>query len=130
MTTLNFMNLYLNLPCAIQSKILIYYLSYGTVASHAIKNENGNGKCVNSELTIWRARIEPMYGLQKKHVLRESIGFTQMDVFFDMRLAITAYDNHAANKIYIKKILKEMTKNRLLKLIAEEPNTLIKPKCL
>jgi hypothetical protein len=114
------MDLYLTLPCAIQSKILIYYLSYGTVASHALRDENGHGKCVDSELTIWQTRIEQKYGLKKKHVLRESIGFTQMDVLFDMRLAITAYDNHAA-RIYIKKILKEMTKNRLLKLIAEEP---------
>jgi hypothetical protein len=116
-----FIELYLKLPYAIQSKIMIYYLSYGTVASHAIRDENGNGKCTDSELTIWRTRIDKKYESGKKYLLRESIGFTQMDVLSDMRLAITF--NNVDLRIYetyIKKTLKEMTKIRLLKLIQEE----------
>jgi hypothetical protein len=116
-----FIILYLKLPYAIQSKILVYYLSYGTVASHAIQNENGNGKCMNSELTIWRTRIDKKYGSGKKYLLRESIGFTQMDVLSDMRLAITFNDVESRiYETYIKKTLKEMTKIRLLKLMNEE----------
>jgi len=119
--TSHFINLYLKLPYAIQSKILLYYLSYGTVASHAIRNENGNGKCMNSELTIWRTRIDKKYGSGKKYLLRESIGFTQLDVLSDMRLAITFNDVESRiYETYIKKTLKEMTKIRLLKLISEE----------
>ena len=33
--------LYLNLPLSIQNKILFYYFSYGTLASHTIRNEIG-----------------------------------------------------------------------------------------
>ena len=119
--TPKFLKLYLELPSAIQSKIMIYYLSYGTVASHAIRDENGNGKCIDSELTLWRTRIEKKYGSGKKYLLRESIGFTQMDVLSDMRVAVTFNDNDSRPyKTYIKKTLKEMTKIRLLKLIQEE----------
>ena len=117
-----FIKLYLKMPYAIQSKIMIYYLSYGTVASHAIRDENGNGKCTNSELTLWRTRIEKKYGSGKKYLLRESIGFTQMDVLSDMRLAITFNNvNLRIYETYIKKTLKEMTKIRLLNLLKTEP---------
>ena len=120
--TPKFIKLYLKLPHAIQSKILMYYLSYGTVAAHAMRAENGNGKCMDSELTVWRTRIDKKYGSGKKYLLRESIGFTQMDVLSDMRLAITF--NNVDLRIYetyIKKTLKEITKIRLLNLLKTEP---------
>ena len=121
--------LYLKLPCAIQSKISTYYLSYGTVASHAMRAENGNGKCMDDELTIWRPRFENRFRtrfnkaqtVQKKQfVLKESLGFTSPVVFFYMRLAMTVYENHHT-RFYLNETIRKITKERLLKLIAEEP---------
>ena len=130
-----FVALYLKLPCAIQSKILTYYLSYGTVASHAMRAENGNGKCENDELTIWRPRFETRVRTRfnkkqvaekqvvgKQFVLRESRGFTSPEVFFYMRIAMTVYENHHS-RFYLNKIIRKITQERLLKLIAEEPVT-------
>lgn len=121
--------LYLKLPCAIQSKISTYYLSYGTVISHAMRAENGNGKCMDDELTIWRPGFENRFRtrfnkaqtVQKKQfVLRESLGFTSPVVFFYMRLAMTVYENHHT-RFYLNETIRKITKERLLKLIAEEP---------
>ena len=121
--------LYLKLPCAIQSKISTYYLSYGTVISHAMRAENGNGKCMDNELTIWRPRFESRFRarfnkahtVQKKQlILQESLGFTSPVVFFYMRLAMTVYENHHT-RFYLNETIRKITKERLLKLIAEEP---------
>ena len=121
--------LYLKLPCAIQSKISTYYLSYGTVISHAMRAENGNGKCMDDELTIWRPRFENRFRarfnkahtVQKKQlILQESLGFTSPVVFFYMRLAMTVYENHPS-RFYLNETIRKITKERLLKLIAEEP---------
>ena len=112
--------LYLKLPCAIQSKILIYYLSYGTATSHAMSAENGNGKCENDEVTIWKTRYYTQCGLKKQLFLRNSLGFTQPIVFFYMRMAMTTYENHHT-RFYLSETIREITKERLLKLIAEEP---------
>lgn len=126
--TPKFLIFFLKLPSSIQSKIMIYYLSYGTVAAHAIRDENGNGKCMDSELTIWQTRIDKKYGSGKKYLLRESIGFTQMDVLSDMRLAIIFNNvDLKTYETYIKKTLKEMTKIRLLKLISEERKIVLHP---
>ena len=115
--------LYLKLPCAIQSKILIYYLSYGTLLSHAMCAENGNGKCKNDEITIWRTRFDTPGGFKrfrKRLHLRNSIGFTNPVVFFYMRMAMTTYENHHT-RFYLNETIRKITKERLLKLIAEEP---------
>ena len=99
--------LYLNLPLSIQNKILFYYLSYGNVASHAICNEVGYETCVNNKLTIWRNRTpkeEDTCQSGGKRILRKSIGFTQIEVLYDMRMAIIEYDLQAASyRIYLQK---------------------------
>ena len=129
----------LRLPCMIQSKILTYYLSYGTIASHAMRAENGNGKCENDEVTIWRPRpgsrflfgfsVGSQFNINRRYtfenqlfVLRESVGFAHPDVFFYMRLAMTTHENHHT-RFYLNHVIEKITKERLLKLIAEEPVT-------
>ena len=94
-----------------------------------MRAENGNGKCMDDELTIWRPRFENRFRarfnkahtVQKKQlILQESLGFTSPVVFFYMRLAMTVYENHPS-RFYLNETIRKITKERLLKLIAEEP---------
>jgi len=114
-------SLYLNLPQSIQGKIMVYYLSYGTVASHAIRKENGNEICANDELTIWRNRPpkdEDTCRTGGKRILRKSTGFTQIEVLYDMRMAITEYDQEAtAYRIYLQKSIQKWKIRLLQELI-------------
>ena len=117
--------LYLNLPAIIQTKILVYYLSYGTVACHSIRNEIGYETCSDNELTIWRnhdAKEEDTCRIGGKRILRKSIGFTQIEVLYDMRMAITEYDQEANSyRIYLQKSIQKWKKRLLLELINNEP---------
>lgn len=120
-----FISLYLNLPQSIQSKILLYYLSYGTVASHAIRNEIGYETCVHDELTVWRNRAqkeEDTCRIRGKRILRKSIGFTQIEVLYDMRMAITEKDQDAIGyRIHLTKSIQKWKKRRLQNLVYYEP---------
>jgi len=115
---------FLSLPTSLQIKILMYYLSYGTVASRAVRDGNGNSKCMDCELTIWNPQVEwcPYNKNKDKCVLRQSIGFTNsMSVLYDMRLAITKDDPVARTYVdYIEKTFQKITKTRLLQLMQEE----------
>jgi hypothetical protein len=114
-------SLYLGLPQSIKSKILVYYLSYGTVASHAIRREIGYETCVNDELTIWRNRPpkdEDTCRIGGKRILRKSIGFTQIEVLYDMRIAITEKDQDATSyRIYLQKSIQKWKIRLLQELI-------------
>ena len=116
---------FFNLPQSIQNKILLYYLSYGTVASHAIREEIGYETCVNDELTIWRNRPpkeEDTCRIGGKHILRKSIGFTQIEVLYDMRMAITEHDMQANSyRVYLQKSIQKWKKRLLQELIDSEP---------
>lgn len=119
-----FISLYLNLPQSIQNKILLYYLSYGTVASHAIRNEIGYETCAYDELTVWKNRAqkeEDTCRIRGKRILRKSIGFTQIEVLYDMRMAITEKDRDAIGyRIYLTKSLQKWKKRLLQTLIENE----------
>ena len=119
-----FTTLYLGLPQSIQNKILVYYLSYGTVVSHAIRQEIGYETCVEDELTVWRNRgqkEEDTCRVGGKRILRKSIGFTQIEVLYDMRIAITEKDREARiYRIYLQSSIQKWKKRQLQTLMDDD----------
>jgi len=119
-----FITLYSSLPLSLQSKILVYYLSYGTVACHAIREEIGYETCSHGQLTIWRNRPpkeEDTCRVGGKRILRKSIGFTQIEVLYDMRMAITEHDQQATSyRIYLQQSMQKWKKRFLQEHINNE----------
>lgn len=115
---------FFNLPQSIQSKILVYYLSYGTVVSRAIRQEIGYETCVEDELTIWRNRPpkeEDTCRIGGKRILRKSIGFCHIEVLYDMRMAITEHDQEANSyRIYLQKSMQKWKKRLLQEVVDDE----------
>ena len=115
------------LPLYIQSKILIYYFSYGTLCSKLIKQEINN-KCKNNTVSLWRAKIDYEIRPGKKYMLQKYALVGNWDVLWDLRLAMIEYEpkNQNSNIKYFcidgAKILK---KNTIIELLKEDEDILL-----
>jgi hypothetical protein len=117
------------LPEDIKSKILIYYLSYGTPTSIIMRSEIIK-KCKNNTATIWFANVDYTHN-HRLYLLQKSIGCS-FDTICDLRLAIVETNikngrtndllkkiqNNVINNLYIIK------KNDLLRVLEEEEEDL------
>ena len=118
------------LPQDIKSKILTYYLSYGTPTTQIIRPEIIN-KCRNNSITIWFANIDYLTNTNKKYMLTKSIG-CPFEVLCELRLALIASnilngtaDNHLkSRRIILTYHINLIKKNTLLQLIDEESEIL------
>jgi hypothetical protein len=114
-----------NLPQDIKSKILLYYLSYGSPSAN-IMREKIKDTTINQTNSLWFANVDYTYN-NKKYMLHKSIG-CPFEVLCDLRLAII--DNNILNgpinvtlKGSQKNIIKNkytLTKNILLQLLEED----------
>ena len=114
-----------NLPHDIKSKILLYYLSFGSPSANIIRVKIKD-TIINQTTSLWFANVDYTYN-NKKYMLHKSIG-CPFEVLCDLRLAII--DNNILNGT-INATLKEsqkniirnnytLTKNILLQLSEEE----------
>jgi hypothetical protein len=109
---LKIFKLLINLPQDIQSKICIYYLSYGTYISNVIHKEIYE-KCMGRPISLWSAQ-------NKKYMLYNYVD-CPYNVLCDLRLAIV--NNDPSNTHLIKKIhhfLKRYDAIRISRLLLEE----------
>jgi hypothetical protein len=121
----------INLPQDIKSKILTYYLSYGSPSAIAIRPEIIN-KCRNNSVSIWFANIDYCTFTNKKYMLNKSIG-CPFEVLCELRLALIANnilngtaDKHLkSRRIILTDHINLIKKNTLLKLIDEEAEILL-----
>jgi hypothetical protein len=126
------LDLVASLPQDIKSKILIYYLSFGSPTAAALRPEIIN-KCRNNSVTIWFANVDYYTFTNKKYMLNKSIGCT-FEVLCELRIALI--DNHIENRttdnnnffksrrVNLLNNIKTLTKNTLLQLIDEEAEIL------
>ncbi len=114
------------LPPDIQSKILTYYLSYGTPCSKLIKKEI-NDKCKNNTVTLWRAKIDYEIRPGKKYMLQKYALIGKWVVLWDLRLAMLEYDpkNNASIKHFCIDGAKAFKKNTIIQLLEEEVEILL-----
>jgi hypothetical protein len=121
------------LPQDIKSKILTYYLSFGSPCAVILRPEIIN-KCRNNSVTIWFANVDYCIHANKKYMLSKSIG-CPFEVLCELRLALL--DNHIENgngneinffksrKINLINNINTLTKNNLLQILEEEAEILI-----
>jgi hypothetical protein len=126
------LDLVASLPQDIKSKILTYYLSFGSPTAAALRPEIIN-KCRNNSVTIWCANVDYYTFTNKKYMLNKSIGCT-FEVLCELRIALI--DNHIENRttdnnnffksrrVNLLNNIKTLTKNTLLQLIDEEAEIL------
>jgi hypothetical protein len=116
------------LPRDIQSKILIYYFSYGTPCSKLISQEI-NDKCKDNTVTLWRAKLDYEIRPGKKYMLQKyAIEGGNWDVLWDLRLAMLEYDPKNQNstiKHFCIDGAKTLKKNTIMKLLEEEEDILL-----
>ena len=114
------------LPQAIQSKILSYYLSYGTPCCKLIKQEI-NDKCKNNPTSLWRAKMDYEIRPGKKYMLQKYAMVGSWDVLWDLRLAMLEYDptNNPNIKIFCIDGAKALKKNTIIQLLEEEAENLL-----
>jgi hypothetical protein len=114
------------LPLDIQSKILIYYFSYGTSCSKLISQEIKN-KCKNNTISLWRAKIDYEIRPGKKYMLQKYAMVGNWDVLWDLRLAMLEYDpkNNPSIKHFCIDGAKVLKKNTIMKLLNEEEDILL-----
>jgi hypothetical protein len=117
------------LPFEIQTKILLYYFSYGTLCSKLIKQEI-NDKCKNNTVSLWKAKIDYEIRPGKKYMLQKYALIGSWDVLWDLRLAILEYESISVSNINKKRFCMDGAKvlktNTLIKIIKEEKNLLSK----
>ncbi len=121
----------INLPQDIKSKILYYYLSYGSPSAVSLRPEIIK-KCRNNSVTIWFANVDYFIHTNKKYMLNKSIG-CPFDVLCELRIALL--DNHIENgneinflksrKINLINNINTLTKNNLLRILEEEAENLL-----
>jgi len=113
--------LFNKLPEEIQSKILIYYLSYGAPCAKIMRREIIN-KCRNNSITLWFANVDYI-SCNKKYMLHNSIG-CEYEVLCDLRLAIIGNnelnDFLSRKQVSIMSFLKRIKNLQLLQLLEEE----------
>jgi hypothetical protein len=123
--------MFASLPQVIKSKILIYYLSFGTISANAIRKEI-NDKCRNNTISLWFANVDYIINYNAKYMLQKLIRIgCEFQVICDLRLAII--DNNILNgtldnvlrarQIDIIKMKRTITKHDLLRLLREEEAT-------
>jgi hypothetical protein len=114
------------LPSDIQSKILSYYLSYGTPSCKLIKQEI-NDKCKNNSISLWRAKIDYEIRPGKKYMLQKYALIGTWDVLWDLRLAMLEYDpkSNASIKHFCIDGAKALKKNTIIQLLEEEEEILL-----
>ena len=125
------LDLVASLPQDIKSKILTYYLSFGTPSAVALRPEIIN-KCRNNSITIWFANVDYVTHTNKKYMLNKSIG-CPFEVLCELRLALIASnilngtaDKHLkSRRIILTDHINLIKKNTLLQLIDEEAENLI-----
>jgi hypothetical protein len=118
------------LPQDIKSKILSYYLSYGSPTAKIIQPEIIN-KCKNNSATIWFANVDYIHN-HRTYMLQKSIGCS-FDVICDLRLAIIENNIENANTTDILKQIQKnvinnintLTKYALERVLEEEEQLLI-----
>jgi hypothetical protein len=118
------------LPQDIKSKILTYYLSYGSPTAKIIQSEIIK-KCKNNSVTIWFANVDHIYN-HRIYMLQKSIGCS-FDVICDLRLAIIENNIENANTTDILKQIQKnvinnintLTKYALERVLEEEEQLLI-----
>ena len=119
------------LPEDIKSKILSYYLSFGSPSAKIIRQEIIN-KCRNNSVTIWFANIDYNIQHNRKYMLNKSIG-CPFQVLCELRIA--AIEHHIENgtadaflksrKKNVTNNIKTLTKNDLLRVLEEEEQILL-----
>jgi hypothetical protein len=115
------------LPLYIQSKILIYYFSYGTPCSKLISQEISD-KCKDNTVSLWRAKIDYEIRPGKKYMLQKyAIVGGNWEVLWDLRLAMLEYDpkNNPSIKHFCIDGAKILKKNIIIKLLEEEEDILL-----
>ena len=125
------LDLVATLPQDIKSKILTYYLSFGSPSAVALRPEIIN-KCRNNSVTIWFANVDYCTYTNKKYMLNKSIG-CPFEVLCELRLALIASnilngtaDKHLkSRRIILTDHINLIKKNTLLQLIDEEAENLI-----
>jgi hypothetical protein len=123
------LDLVASLPEDIKSKILMYYLSYGSPSVVIIRPEIIK-KCLNNSVTIWFANVDYTYN-HRIYMLQKSIGCS-FDAICDLRLAIieTNIEKGRTNDILnamrknIINNINTLKKNILLQVLEEEENNL------
>ena len=125
------LDLVATLPQDIKSKILTYYLSFGSPSAVALRPEIIN-KCRNNSVTIWFANVDYCTYTNKKYMLNKSIG-CPFEVLCELRLALissnilngTADKHLKSRRIILTDHINLIKKNTLLKLIYEEAEILL-----
>ena len=125
------LDLVATLPQDIKSKILTYYLSFGSPSAVALRPEIIN-KCRNNSVTIWFANVDYCTYTNKKYMLNKSIG-CPFEVLCELRLALissnilngTADKHLKSRRIILTDHINLIKKNTLLKLIDEEAEILL-----
>jgi hypothetical protein len=125
------LDLVASLPQDIKSKILTYYLSFGSPSAAALRPEIIK-KCRNNSVTIWFANVDFCTHANKKYMLSKSIGCS-FEVLCELRIALI--DNHIENgladnnlksrRVNLLNNIKTLTKNNLLRILDEEAKNLI-----
>lgn len=123
------------LPQDIKSKILSYYLSYGSPTAKIIQPEIIN-KCKNNSATIWFANVDYIHN-HRTYMLQKSIGCS-FEAICDLRLAIIETNLHRDNsendstsdilkamRKNVNNTIKTITQNYLSRTLEEEKNILL-----
>ena len=119
-----------NLPHDIKSKILLYYLSFGSPSANIIRVKIKD-TIINQTTSLWFANVDYTYN-NKKYMLHKSIG-CPFEVLCELRLALIASnilngtaDKHLkSRRIILTDHINLIKKNTLLQLIDEEAEILI-----
>jgi hypothetical protein len=123
------------LPDAIKSKILTYYLSYGSPTAQIIQLEIKD-KCQNISSSLWFVKVDYVYN-HRTYMLQKSIGCS-FEAICDLRLAIIENNLHRNNsendstsdilksmRKNVNNTIKTITQNYLLRTLEEEKKILL-----
>lgn len=118
------------LPDAIKSKILTYYLSYGSPIAKIIQSEIKD-KCQNISSSLWFIKVDYIHN-HRTYMLQKSIGCS-FEAICDLRLAIIEHNSENDSIIDILKAMrknvnntiKTITQNYLSRTLEEEKKILL-----
>lgn len=125
---------FIKLPQDIKSKILTYYLSFGSPCTKIIRPEIIN-KCRNNSITLWFANIDYFIQPNQKYMLNKSIG-CPFEILCELRIALidsnilnrTADNYLISRRMPINDNLNTIKKNDLLRRIEEEEEIILSNK--
>ena len=123
------------LPDAIKSKILTYYLSYGSPTAKIIQPEIKD-KCQNISSSLWFIKVDYIHN-HRTYMLQKSIGCS-FEAICDLRLAIIETNLHRDNsendstsdilkamRKNVNNTIKTITQNYLSRTLEEEKKILL-----